>query len=112
MQRLGLAVVAATLTGLVAGNNTRLAIAFAVGFIVEAVLSFVPIGARRALLFELAAQSDAYALPEVRSYGLSLITPARRVAAARQVAFVFASRSNPTRSPWSIASPRKRLRLP
>ena len=76
------------LTGLVAGINTRLAIAFAVGFIVEAVLSFVPIGARRALLFELAAQSDAYALPEVRSYGLSLITPARRVAAARQVAFV------------------------
>ena len=88
MQRRGLGMVAAILAGLVAGNNTRLAIAFVAGFIAEGLLSFVPLATRRALLFELATQSDAYEIPEVRRYGLSLITPARRLAAARQVAFV------------------------
>lgn len=86
LQRLALSVAAALAAapaGLVDGS---LAVAFAVGAVVEAILALASESRRRALVASLAVHREAYLLLEVRRYGATLVTMESRRALAHAIA--------------------------
>lgn len=84
-QRASLAIAATTLVLPVAAVNTRLAFALAVGALAEGILTFEVMIRRRDRLLELASRRDAYALPDVRHFGILLAAPRQRRAVARSI---------------------------
>jgi len=95
VQRAVLALAAVLATGFVVGVDPRLAVALGTGFVLESILAVNSVAARGALLWELAADPNAYALAEVRRFGASLTTPAKRLALARSIAAMLREAGSP-----------------
>lgn len=83
---LSLAAAAAALV--VVAVDTRLAVAFGAGAILETLLQVATTARRRALVASLALTREAYLLPEVRRYGEGLTAVSTRRAFARSIASV------------------------
>jgi hypothetical protein len=67
------------------GGSPRLALALAVGAGVEILLALFAFASRRGLISRLALEPDAYAIPEVESYGKALTQPRYRAQLAEGI---------------------------
>ena len=94
-ERLAVALGVALVAGLTARFNVGLAVAFGAGAVFEAILAIMSATQRRMLIASLALHSEAYFLPEVRRYGITLATMESRRALAHSIAALLrdASRS-------------------
>ena len=75
--------------------SDALAIAFVCGAAVALVLAIVDTLRRRDLIFHLALNEQAYAVPEVRRYGNGLVVPSGRLRAAEALERVLRNAGSP-----------------